>query len=61
LDDGLAMLEQTLRDLGGTPLPALCDALLDRLLPPGADDDVALLALRLRERGPGAVSRRPAG
>jgi len=29
--------------------PASCDALLARLLPAAADDDVALVAVRLRE------------
>jgi serine phosphatase RsbU (regulator of sigma subunit) len=48
LDDGLARLERTLAGLAGRPLDDLCDELLDRMLPADPDDDVALVALRLR-------------
>ena len=47
LDTGLAELTGALRDAADLPLEALCDHLLDRLLPPGgAADDVALIAVR---------------
>jgi PAS domain S-box-containing protein len=47
LDAGLAQLRSCLADLAGADLDTLCDTLLERLLPPKADDDVALLAVRL--------------
>ncbi len=46
LDAGLADLTSALADLGGLPLEELCDRLLDRLVPPGQPDDVALVAVR---------------
>jgi serine phosphatase RsbU (regulator of sigma subunit) len=46
LDEGLARLAATLAELHRQPLEALCDGLLERLLPGRADDDVALLAVR---------------
>ncbi len=46
LDRGLARLRQTVAALTGLGLDELCDGLLDRMLPDGSDDDVALLAVR---------------
>ncbi|MGY1811653.1 SpoIIE family protein phosphatase [Blastococcus sp. SYSU D00820] len=46
LDAGLAALQAALADLGRSPLEELCDRLLDRLLPHGAADDVAIVAVR---------------
>jgi serine phosphatase RsbU (regulator of sigma subunit)/PAS domain-containing protein len=48
-DVGLARLVEALADLAGTPIEALCDALLQRMLPRTPQDDVALVALRLVE------------
>ncbi len=47
LDTGTALLVSVLRDAAGLPLDDLCDRVLDRLFLPDAEDDVALLALRL--------------
>ncbi|TKJ33611.1 SpoIIE family protein phosphatase [Blastococcus sp. CCUG 61487] len=47
-DDGIALLAGALADLRRRPVQDLCDALLTRLLPTGAEDDVALVAARLR-------------
>ena len=47
LEVGLDRLCAALRDLGPRDLDELCDALLERLLPAEAEDDVALLAIRL--------------
>jgi serine phosphatase RsbU (regulator of sigma subunit) len=65
LTDGIERLRATLVDVGGLPLDEVCDALLGRLLPDHADDDVALVALRvlpdatslrrLAPRAPGTV------
>ncbi|MEO7744679.1 MAG: SpoIIE family protein phosphatase [Actinomycetota bacterium] len=63
LDEGLALLSDTLRELADLPLEELCDELLRRMLPAEADDDVALVAVRLHrqdqprppEAGPGRV------
>jgi PAS domain S-box-containing protein len=46
LDRGMAALRAALRDLGDRPVDELCDTLLARLVPEGADDDVALVAVR---------------
>jgi serine phosphatase RsbU (regulator of sigma subunit) len=48
LDEGLAELRQALSDSADLPLEGLCDHLIDRLVLPAHDDDVALVALRLR-------------
>lgn len=46
-DEGIARLADHLSELGHLPLEQLCDELLQHLQPPGgADDDIALLALR---------------
>jgi PAS domain S-box-containing protein len=47
LDAGLARLQTTLEELAGADLDELCDELLARMLPGNADDDVALVAVRL--------------
>ena len=47
LDEGLSLLRDTLTDLAGLEIEQLCDELLARLLPVAADDDVALVAVRL--------------
>lgn len=47
LDDGIGLLRDTLADLADLPLDGLCDELLARMLPERAEDDVALVALRL--------------
>jgi serine phosphatase RsbU (regulator of sigma subunit) len=47
LDEGLERLRVTAAGLAGSPVDDLCDTLLDRLAP-SPDDDVALLALRVR-------------
>jgi serine phosphatase RsbU (regulator of sigma subunit) len=48
LDQGLDRLQRTLVDLAGLTLDELCDELLTRMVPASTDDDVALLAFRLR-------------
>ncbi|MCW2532179.1 MAG: Two component sensory transduction histidine kinase with sensory domain [Blastococcus sp.] len=48
LDQGLNRLQRTLADLAGLSLDELCDELLTRMVPASPDDDVALLAVRLR-------------
>ncbi|WP_346622330.1 SpoIIE family protein phosphatase [Blastococcus montanus] len=47
-DDGVTLLGEALADLRHLPVTAMCDRLIDRLLPDGAEDDVALVAVRLR-------------
>jgi chemotaxis family two-component system sensor kinase Cph1 len=46
-DDGIERLVAELPSLGGLPTAELADALLTRLLPARAEDDVALIAVRL--------------
>jgi serine phosphatase RsbU (regulator of sigma subunit) len=50
LDEGLRELRDTLLDLAseGLPLDLLCERVLRRMLPERRDDDVALVAVRLR-------------
>lgn len=48
LSDGIARLRQTLADVRELGLDDLCDEVLHRMLPTQPDDDVALVALRLR-------------
>jgi serine phosphatase RsbU (regulator of sigma subunit) len=47
LDTGTAALVEVLRECTGMPLEELCDLVLERLFLPDAEDDVALLAVRL--------------
>jgi serine phosphatase RsbU (regulator of sigma subunit) len=47
IDAGTADLVAVLGDVAGLPLDELCDQLLARLFLPDAEDDVAVLALRL--------------
>jgi PAS domain S-box-containing protein len=46
LDEGMARLQETLRDLAGEPLDTLLDTVLDRLVPHAGQDDVAVVAVR---------------
>jgi PAS domain S-box-containing protein len=48
LAEGVERLRTALAELAEAPLDVLCDALLGRLLPEAADDDVALVAVRPR-------------
>jgi len=53
-DEGVELLGHALADLRDRPVEQLCDELLGRLLPDRAEDDVALVAVRLRlPDGPG--------
>jgi light-regulated signal transduction histidine kinase (bacteriophytochrome) len=47
-DDGVARLREELADLRERPVDDVCDEVVARLLPEGAEDDVALVAVRLR-------------
>ncbi|WP_409330131.1 SpoIIE family protein phosphatase [Trujillonella humicola] len=47
LDTGTAQLAAVLRESAGLALDELCDRVLERLFLPDAEDDVALLALRV--------------
>jgi serine phosphatase RsbU (regulator of sigma subunit) len=49
LEEGLSRLRDCLGELAQLPLEELCDQLLERLRP-GADDDIALLAVRLHRQ-----------
>jgi PAS domain S-box-containing protein len=61
LDEGIQLLRDTLADLADLPLDDLCDELLARMLSERAEDDVAIVALRLfpqdRPRPPEAGDR----
>ena len=48
LDEGMARLRAAAADLAGAPLDELCDELVDRLVNGRPEDDVALVAVRLR-------------
>ena len=48
LDDGIARLRRVLAELWERPLGELCDEVIERLRPQGLEDDVALVAVRLR-------------
>jgi serine phosphatase RsbU (regulator of sigma subunit) len=61
LDRSITHLARTLQELGDLPLDQLCNALVDRLLPDGGDDDVALLAVRPRWAESGPVARARGG
>ncbi|SHN87908.1 PAS domain S-box-containing protein [Geodermatophilus obscurus] len=55
IEEGLQRLQETLTDLAADdpPLDELVDQLLERMLPPQPEDDVALVAVRLHDqRGP---------
>ena len=47
LDAGTAQLVTAVEEAADLPLAELCDRVLQRLFLPDAEDDVALLALRL--------------
>ena len=47
LDEGTAELCKVLEECAGLPLDELCDQVLERLFLPDAEDDVAILAVRL--------------
>ncbi|SEL55687.1 PAS fold-containing protein [Blastococcus sp. DSM 46786] len=47
-DDGVDLLARAFAGLRHLPVPEMCDALIERLLPEGGEDDVALVAVRLR-------------
>jgi serine phosphatase RsbU (regulator of sigma subunit) len=48
LDEGMTRLRAAAADLAGEPLDVLCDELVDRLVHGRPEDDVALVAVRLR-------------
>ena len=48
LDEGIAALLDATRELVGAPLDVVCDSLLHRMLGTEQDDDVCLIALRIR-------------
>jgi serine phosphatase RsbU (regulator of sigma subunit)/PAS domain-containing protein len=47
LDEGMARLRSAFAELADRPLEELCDEVVARLRPEGAQDDVALVAIRL--------------
>jgi len=51
IDVGLSKLTEVIDRLSGLPLRVMCDRLLAELLPEDHDDDVALVAVRLRTPG----------
>jgi PAS domain S-box-containing protein len=51
IDSGTAELVEVLRECVGLPLDELCDQVLKRLFLPDAEDDVAMLAVRLYPQG----------
>ncbi|WP_448611099.1 SpoIIE family protein phosphatase [Geodermatophilus sp. URMC 60] len=51
LDTGTAALVAVLTEYAALPLADLCDRVLERLFLPDAEDDVALLAVRLHPQG----------
>ncbi|MCW2697958.1 MAG: uncharacterized protein JWR62_3043 [Modestobacter sp.] len=48
LDEGMSRLREAAAELAGAPLDVLCDELVDRLVHGQPEDDVALVAVRLR-------------
>jgi serine phosphatase RsbU (regulator of sigma subunit) len=50
IDTGTEELVSVLRTCAGLPLTELCDRVLDRLFLPDAEDDVAVLAVRLHRQ-----------
>jgi hypothetical protein len=61
IDEGLDRLRETVSGLAGRDLEELCDALLARMLPGNAEDDVAIAAVRLHPQGRRHVPRRASG
>jgi PAS domain S-box-containing protein len=59
LDEGMAALAGHLGELTGVPLDELCDGLLRRMLRGIPQDDVALVAVRLEDSGPGESGTAP--
>jgi PAS domain S-box-containing protein len=57
LDEGFALITEHLADLAGRPLGELCDELLERMVRGVAQDDVALVALRLLQPCAGGTCR----
>jgi serine phosphatase RsbU (regulator of sigma subunit) len=51
LDEGLATLRAAIDRFSYLPLPDMCDRVLAELLPEDHDDDVAVVAVRLRNPG----------
>jgi PAS domain S-box-containing protein len=51
VDTGTAELMAVLREHAALPLEELCDVVLERLFLPDAEDDVAILAVRLHPQG----------
>jgi PAS domain-containing protein len=51
LDEGLAALRAAIDRFSDLPLPDMCDRVLAELLPEDHDDDVAVVAVRLRTPG----------
>jgi serine phosphatase RsbU (regulator of sigma subunit) len=51
IDAGTDALVALLREFAGLPLDELCDRVLERLFLPDAEDDVAVLAVRLTDGG----------
>jgi len=49
IDDGTRALVEVLQECAGLPLAELSDQLLERLFLPDAEDDVAVLAVRLHD------------
>ncbi|GAB3192104.1 hypothetical protein GCM10027261_03920 [Geodermatophilus arenarius] len=47
LDDGVTRLARALAELRDRPVEQVCDEVLARMVPDGAEDDVALVAVRL--------------
>ena len=58
LDRGIDRLTPALAGCAGLPVEALCDRLLDSVVPGRADDDIALLALRCCPSDPFSGVRR---
>ncbi len=50
-DDGVERQGRALAELRALPVDEVCDELLERMVPDGADDDVALVVVRLLPQG----------
>ncbi|MGH3386952.1 MAG: SpoIIE family protein phosphatase [Nocardioidaceae bacterium] len=48
IDEGVARLQEALAECGARPVESLCDALVERMVPDGGEDDMALIAVRPR-------------